>query len=105
MARVRTFLAVNFPVAVTRKIAEEVQAIREPVASAGWKVAWVPAANLHVTLKFFGMVEEASIEGIQGRLRRELEKRPGFELEARGMGAFPGPQSARVIWAGVKQSP
>jgi 2'-5' RNA ligase len=105
VSRIRTFLAVNFPVAVTRRIADEITSIQGEIANAGWKVAWVPAANLHVTLKFFGMVEEASIEGMHGRLARELAGRPTFEIEARGLGAFPGPLSARVLWAGVKPSP
>jgi 2'-5' RNA ligase len=105
MSRIRVFLGVSFPLAVTRRIADEAAALRAEVERAGWKVAWVPAQNLHVTVKFLGMVEAPSVEGIAGRLGRELAARPSFELEARGMGAFPGPLSARVLWVGVKPSP
>ena len=41
----RTFLALNFSVAVTRKIAEEVERHKAAMADAGFRVAWVPAAE------------------------------------------------------------
>jgi 2'-5' RNA ligase len=102
-ARIRCFLAINFPLGVTRRIAEEIEQLRGPVAQAGWRVAWVPAANLHLTLKFFGSIAEPSVEGIHVRLRRELSSpgRAPFEIEARGLGAFPDPGGAKVLWAGV----
>ncbi|MSP59654.1 MAG: RNA 2',3'-cyclic phosphodiesterase [Myxococcales bacterium] len=99
--QVRAFLAVNFPLAVTRRVVDEVAAMAPAVAASGWKVAWVPAANLHVTLKFFGMIERASVEAITGRLNRELAQRGPLEMEARGIGAFPNPAHPRVLWAGV----
>lgn len=101
MDRIRCFLALNFPLAVTRRIAEEIELLRGPVAQAGWHVAWAPPANLHLTLKFFGSIAAPSVEGIHVRLRRELGARAPFELEARGLGAFPDPAGAKVLWAGA----
>src|SRR5262245_987198 len=89
MNRVRTFLAACFSVAVTRRIAEEVARRKGPVADAGLRVAWVPAANLHVTLKFIGSIPEELLEGIGLRLRRVVAQSAPFEARARGFGAFP----------------
>ena len=104
MSRLRAFLAVNFPIAVTRRIGEEMSAVRTDIAAAGWRVAWVPQPNLHVTVKFLGMVESAAVEALQGRLLTELMPRAPFELSAAGLGAFPDLDEARVLWAGVRPS-
>jgi 2'-5' RNA ligase len=65
----------------------------------------VPAANLHVTVKFLGPVKASAVEAIRDRLARDLAARPPFELEARGLGAFPSPARARILWAGLAPSP
>lgn len=102
MSRIRAFLAINFPVAVVRRIADEVSSIKQRVADTGCRVAWVPAANIHLTLKFLGMIEAPSAEAIVGRLGRELAGRTPFDLEARALGAFPSPEHPRVLWVGVQ---
>ena len=66
----RIFLALNFSVAVTRKIAEEVERLKPAMHDAGYRVAWVPAANLHLTLRFLGSVGEELIEGVTGACRK-----------------------------------
>ncbi len=105
MSTVRAFLAINFPLPAVRRIAEEIEALRPKAAEAGCRVAWVPAANIHLTLKFFGAIEELAVEAIRGRLARELPSRKPFDLEAKGLGAFPSPAHPRVLWAGVTPTP
>jgi RNA 2',3'-cyclic 3'-phosphodiesterase len=95
---IRAFLALNFSVATTRRIAEEVEKHKAAVAEA-LKVNWVPAANLHVTLQFLGMIEEELVEGIAGRLKK-LAHAP-FEVKAKGLGAFPSHVKPSVLWVGV----
>src|SRR5712692_8841210 len=99
--RIRAFLALNFSVAVTRRIFEEVERRRERVQAAGLRVAWVPAANLHLTLKFLGTVPEESLEAVADWLRRRLLEHAPVEVSARGLGAFPSLDRPRVLWAGV----
>lgn len=100
--RIRAFLALNFSVAVTRRIAEEVERRRERVQAASLRVAWVPAANLHLTLKFLGTVPEESLEAVSNALRRRLAEHAPLEVSARGLGAFPSLDRPRVLWAGVE---
>jgi 2'-5' RNA ligase len=102
--KLRTFLAVNLPLPVVRRIADEVTALKGPVAAAGLRVAWVPAANLHLTIKFLGQVPEPAIEAIRDLLRGELPALAPFEAEAGGLGAFPSSEHARILWAGIKPS-
>ncbi len=100
MSIIRTFLAVNLSVAVNRRVAEEVERHKANVG-AGVKVAWVPPANFHLTLRFLGPVEEELIEAIAGRCRMRLAKHAPFELRARGFGVFPVADQPRVLWVGV----
>ena len=107
--RIRAFIAINLPVAVVRRIADDVAALRgaAPAEAAASDVAWVPAANLHVTLKFLGMIRPESVEAIHGALSDALSTagRAPFDLEARGMGAFPDVRDARVLWVGLRDQP
>jgi 2'-5' RNA ligase len=98
---VRAFIALVPSVAVTRRIAEEAARRKPAFAEAGLRVAWVPAANLHVTLHFLGSVPEESLEAVAGRLRQIGERVPPIELRARGLGAFPSPDKPRILWAGA----
>ncbi len=101
----RIFLALSFSVAVTRKIAEEVARLQQPMADAGFRVAWVPAANLHITLRFIGSVEETLIEGITGACKRVAARHAPIEAKAGGVGAFPSLQKPNVLWVGVQAPP
>ena len=94
MNRIRSFLAMTFPVAVTRKIAEEIERQRKSVAA---KVSWVAPANLHVTLRFLGSIDENLVDGIVLRLKKVAARHAPFEARARGLGSFPN-----VLWVGVE---
>jgi 2'-5' RNA ligase len=97
---IRLFLAVNAQVAVTRRIAEEVAKLK-PAVRESMRVAWVPPANLHVTLMFLGSAHEEILEGIEGRLAKVAARHAPFQMKARGLGAFPSAEKPRVLWFGV----
>jgi 2'-5' RNA ligase len=104
MNSIRAFLAVNLPVPVVRRLIDEVRALQPAVKAAGLEVAWVPAANVHLTLKFFGNIDPMVVAAIQSRLASGLRAHPPFELEVRGLGAFPDTRRPRILWAGLRES-
>jgi 2'-5' RNA ligase len=57
--------------------------------------------NLHVTIKFLGPVEETKLASFGGALAVSLQALPPFGIAVRGMGAFPSPRKANVLWAGI----
>jgi 2'-5' RNA ligase len=82
---------------VRARLALEVERLR-PLAGA---VAWVARDNVHLTLKFLGAVEPARLDALAASLAGAVAGRPEFTLGLRGLGAFPSPTRARVLWAGV----
>ena len=63
---------------------------------------WVAPANMHLTLRFIGEVEETTAEEIDGLLARvEAE---AFSLELDGVGTFGDGAKVHSIWAAVKPS-
>ena len=64
-------------------------------------VRWIPAPNLHLTLKFLGDVEEAQVASMRGALRKALSDTAGFRVTARGLGVFPDARRPRVLWVGM----
>ncbi len=62
----------------------------------------VPAANLHITLKFLGDVEEGLVPSLLEAMERAAEGVPPATLTLRGTGAFPNLRRPRVVWVGVE---
>jgi RNA 2',3'-cyclic 3'-phosphodiesterase len=64
-------------------------------------VAWVVPENVHLTLKFLGRVREARTAELVAALAQATSGFARFDASVVGLGAFPTPLRARVIWAGV----
>jgi RNA 2',3'-cyclic 3'-phosphodiesterase len=103
---VRSFVAVPLPGEVRAAILEAIHAalpdgtpalsVRLPA------LRWAHRAeNLHVTLKFLGQVDQGLLAQFAAALAQGLASIPDFEIQLRGLGAFPSPQDAQVIWVGV----
>jgi 2'-5' RNA ligase len=99
---IRCFLGLNYSVAATRRLVEEVERRKQAVAQTGARVAWVPAANLHITLAFLGSVADELLEGIAGAVKRVAPRHQPLEARARGFGAFPSPERPSVLWIGAE---
>jgi 2'-5' RNA ligase len=65
-------------------------------------VKWVEPHNLHLTLKFLGHVEAALLARVADALSA-VRSAPAFRLHLVGLGAFPRPRGARVLWVGVQE--
>ncbi|MFH1132429.1 MAG: RNA 2',3'-cyclic phosphodiesterase [Pseudomonadota bacterium] len=102
MKRIRTFIALNLPLAVINKVAEVQAQLKEVAANQRLHVGWVPPANIHVTLKFLGEIPEESVLAVSDLLGERLSSRAAIPVTVKGVGAFPVPQNPRVLWVGVQ---
>ncbi len=94
---IRSFLAIELPKPIVRKI-EEVQA---DLRSAQADVRWVSPEKIHLTLKFFGNIEESRIDSIFKSIEEPVRNTLPFSIRVQGIGAFPHVKNPRVIWLGL----
>ncbi len=95
----RVFIAVELP----KKIQEEIALCAANLKSAGADVKWVETANLHLTLKFLGEINEPQVGRIKEALAQAMVDLSSFTVRIEGIGAFPRTTSPRVIWLGVHE--
>ena len=62
---------------------------------------WVSPEKIHLTLKFFGSIEESRIDSIFKSIDEPIRSTLPFSLKVRGVGAFPHLKNPRVIWMGL----
>ena len=68
----------------------------------GCRIRWVPADQMHLTVRFIGQVPDAEVPVVLHALERPLLLEP-FEVEFAGCGVFPKSGPPRVIWVGVSR--
>jgi 2'-5' RNA ligase len=94
---IRSFLAIEIP----REIQKKIEEVEEDLKSSHADVRWVTPEKIHLTLKFFGNIEESKIEPIVRSIEGPIQTTPSFFLKVRGVGAFPHLKNPRVIWMGL----
>ena len=93
----RAFVAVLLDDAVRASVDAEIERLR-PWSRA---VAWVPSANLHVTLKFLGEQSDARLADATAAIAEVASGASPFGLAFHGLGAFPGLERPRILWIGM----
>jgi len=96
--RLRLFVAVDVPPGVLEQLDATIAPERSTIPTA----RWAPVANQHITLKFLGSVDASSLPDISAACESVATARRSGEIRVTGMGAFPSPRRARVIWAGIE---
>jgi len=91
------FLAVELDEPARRQAA----GLIEQLAQLRDKVKWVEPGNLHWTVQFLGDVPADQADAIAEHGQRALADLPPFELELRGLGAFPSARRPQTIWLGA----
>ncbi len=94
--RVRTFISVDVEDPL---ILDKIERIKETILATNANLKPVERENIHLTLRFLGEIPVALIDEIY-KVMLSVKAEP-FEIEIRGVGAFPRITSPRVIWVGV----
>jgi 2'-5' RNA ligase len=98
----RLFLALRLPEAVLAELARVQNELRRAVPDGS--VRWTKRAQLHLTLRFLGNVEEAKIAALTGAAVGACAEFSPLSLLAAQIGFFPEQGFPRVIWAGVQDA-
>ncbi|MEO8509870.1 MAG: RNA 2',3'-cyclic phosphodiesterase [Chloroflexota bacterium] len=98
----RLFVAVPLPSALRRDIASRVAEWQAEAATASTtELRWGEPVSWHVTLAFLGLTLPDDVGSISEAVRNAVTGHSAFSLLTGGLGAFPKPEYARVIWYGV----
>jgi 2'-5' RNA ligase len=95
----RTFIAIKIPEEIRKSLAR----LQNKLKACGADVKWVEPANIHLTLKFIGEIEEGKIPEIERAMREAAGNKASFKVRIGNIGAFPDLRHPRVIWAGINQ--
>lgn len=67
-------------------------------------VRWLPPEMWHITLQFLGELNDSELTKVYGALNSWQPQTQQLDLRIQGVGAFPDPHEARVMWLGVQNS-
>jgi RNA 2',3'-cyclic 3'-phosphodiesterase len=95
----RAFVAVLLDEATRSAVADEIERLR-PLSKA---VAWVPAENLHLTLKFLGEQTDTRLAEAALAIDEAADTVQRFRLALHGVGGFPGMERPRIVWVGMAE--
>ncbi len=100
MGLLRAFVASELPPNLQDTIytatADLRQSLRDGV------VRWVPARNVHLTLKFLGDVSPSSLDLLKQMLVAEASQFTAFDIQVIGLGCYPNLRRPRVLWVGLE---
>lgn len=99
----RLFAAVDLGDAVRARMASAIAHARSSAPEARWISADGGAeASVHLTLWFFGEVDEARVAELESALAPVAAGARPFRLAVRGSGTFGSPRHPRVLWLGLE---
>jgi 2'-5' RNA ligase len=93
----RLFIAIEIP----DEIKKEMVKVQEQLRKANIDASWTRTDGMHLTLKFLGEVPETKIAEIVNGLQKAAEGIGPLKLSVSGVGTFPNPKNARVVWIGL----
>lgn len=92
----RLFAALDPPADVRDSLAAALD--RDAAAN----LRWVPPEQWHITLAFYGDVDERKVDGLTDGLARAAARTGSFGVRLAGAGSFPhNATKARAVWAGL----
>jgi 2'-5' RNA ligase len=97
MSTIRTFVAVEIPEEIRHRAAALVERLRVSQA----KVRWGDTGTMHWTTNFLGDVPDTELPAVCAEVAAAAKPFTPFDLEVRGVGAFPNAGRPRTIWLGA----
>ena len=83
-------------------VLEEIASVFAPYQDRWPELRWTRRDTWHVTLAFYGEVDDRTADRLAPRLERAAARHPRREMAFAGAGAFPRAGSARTLWTGTR---
>ena len=96
---IRCFIALD----ISRNIEAKLASVQNRLKQAGAQARWVPAHNLHITLRFLGSRRPKRVKQTAAALSGMFTQNPEFKITINSLAAFPDLNHPRVIWTGISE--
>jgi 2'-5' RNA ligase len=93
---IRSFLAFDIE---SDTVLNRLATAQRQLVQTGADLKLVEPQNIHITIRFLGNITPATAEKIFDEMER-VQFAP-FNVQIKGIGAFPNPRYSRVVWAGI----
>jgi len=74
---------------------------QQTLSRTGGDVKLVEPQNIHITLRFLGEIRQELVQDIIEQMKQI--QFTAFQIEFKGLGAFPDLHRPRVVWVGIKE--
>lgn len=95
---IRSFIAFDIDSEPVLRKFSEAQGI---LVNTGAGLKLIQPRNIHITMRFLGNISLSMIDSIHEEMNK-VSFTP-FDVEIRGLGAFPSLKYTRVVWAGIRK--
>jgi len=95
--RIRSFVAFEIN---EGSILKRFTSVQQALIDTGADMKLVKPKNIHVTVRFLGEISPVMVDEVCEEMN-SITFKP-FEIELRGMGAFPNLRRVRVVWVGIR---
>jgi len=90
----RAFIAVELPESLKNHLSQ----IQEDLKTCNLECKWIKPANIHLTLKFLGDIDQKQLGQIKTILKQVASNLSCFEVSIDGFGFFPNEKRPRVFF-------
>ena len=104
---IRAFLAVELSQELQAELATVQQDLKrsiEPEMKRDTRISWAKPASIHLTIKFLGDMDEKVIDPLLLAVEQTIGRQMPVNVPLERLGAFPRPQSPRVLWVGPSEN-
>jgi len=95
---IRAFLAIEPPAAILDAAGILQEKLKKETTG---KVSWTKPQGNHLTLKFFGNIDENDKKNICAAVGKQVALIPPILIKIAGIGCFPNSKKPRVLWLGA----
>jgi 2'-5' RNA ligase len=104
---IRAFLAVELSQELRAGLTTTQQELKRKIETGmtrHTRISWVQPSSIHLTVKFLGDMDEQALDPLLVAVEHAIGNQPAVNVPLDRLGAFPRPQSPRVLWAGPSET-
>jgi 2'-5' RNA ligase len=91
-------------ISVDIEMNEGFERLQAGLRKTGANLKLVDLKNIHLTLKFLGNTDETLVPRIKNIMEEGVANMAPFEMELKGVGAFPNMNRIQVLWVGTRNA-